>query len=183
MKPTIAAVLLVFVCAGGTPLRAQEIASSFDQLVVLVKPGDQIAVFDVDGRETTGRIGTLSRDGLILVTRAGSRRFDAVEVAAIRQRRDDSLRNGAMIGAAAGAAYFITGAALLHDSDGGGVIVPAAIGWGVMFAGTGAAAGVGIDALISGKQLIYQKPARGSRVSVAPMFGQGRRGLAVALQF
>jgi hypothetical protein len=180
---TIAAAVFVFLGGGATPLSAQEVASSFDQLVVLVKPGDKIAVVDAAGRETSGRIDKLSRDALILVTPAGSRQFSADDVARITQRRDDSLRNGAIIGALAGTAYFVTGAVLLSDSDGGGVIVPAAIGWGVMFAGLGAAAGAGIDALVAGKQLIYHKRPARNRVSVSPLFGQGRRGAAVTLRF
>ena len=57
------------------------------------------------GREAEGRIGTLSRDTLTLVTTAGPRQLGEANVAKIRQRRSDSLQNGAIIGAAAGAAY------------------------------------------------------------------------------
>ena len=167
---------------GGTRVEAQEVASSFDQLTVLVKPGDQITVVDVSGRKTKGRIGKLSRDELILVNSAGPRRLGEVDVATISQRRDDSLMNGAIIGAVAGTAYFVTGVVLLSDSDGGDVIIPTLIAWGVVTAGIGAAAGVGIDALISRRHVIYQKPAR-SRVSVSPVFGRGRRGAAVTVTF
>ena len=101
---TIGGVLFLLLCAGGTRVEAQQVASSFDQLLVLVKPGDKITVIDVTGRETKGRIGGLSRDALILVTSAGPRQLGEVDVAAISQRRDDSLTNGAIIGAVAGAA-------------------------------------------------------------------------------
>ena len=51
----------------------------------------------------------------------------------MRQRRGDSLTNGAIIGAVAGTAYFLTGLALLGDSDGGDVIVSTAVvGGGVV---------------------------------------------------
>jgi hypothetical protein len=120
---------------------------------------------------------------LILITSTRSRQLDKLEVAAITQRRDDSLKNGAIIGAVAGAAYYVTGLALLAGIDDGEVIVPTAIAGGVLFAGLGAAAGVGIDALISGRQLIYQTPAPRSRASVSPVFGQGRRGAAVTVRF
>ena len=148
-----------------------------------VKPGDKISVVDVTGREADGRIGTLSRDTLTLVTEAGPRLLGEGDVAQIRQRRDDSLKNGAIIGAVAGTAYFVTAAALLRDSDGGDVIVGTAIAGGVLFAGMGAAAGVGIDALIARRQVIYQKPGGGSRVSVSPLFRHGRRGAAVSVKF
>ena len=111
---TIGGAVFLLLCAGGAPVEAQGVASSFDQLTVLVKPGDKISVVDVTGREAGGRIGTLSRDALTLVTEAGPRVLGEGDVAQIRQRRDDSLKNGAIIGAVAGAAYFVTAAALLR---------------------------------------------------------------------
>ena len=179
---TIGGVVFLLLCAGTTRLEAQEVAASFEQLTVLVQPGDQITVVDVTGRKTKGRIGKVSRDELILVDSAGPRRLSEVDVASISQRRDDSLKNGAIIGAVAGTAYFATAAALLRDSDGGEVIISTAIVWGVLSAGIGAAAGVGIDALISRRHVIYQKPGR-SKVSVSPVFGRGRRGAAVTVTF
>ena len=71
---TMSGVVFLLLCAGGTRVEAQEVASSFDQLAVLVKPGDKITVVDVTGRKTEGRIGKLSRDTLTLVTPAGPRR-------------------------------------------------------------------------------------------------------------
>jgi hypothetical protein len=180
---TIGGAVFLLLCAGGTRVEAQGVASSFDQLGVLVKPGDKISVVDVTGREADGRIGKLSLDTLTLVTEAGPRQFGEVEVARIRQRRDDSLLNGAIIGAAAGTAYFLTMVTLLGDSDGGDVIVSTAVAGGVLCAGIGAAAGVGIDALITRRQVIYQKPAGENRVSVSPLFGHGRRGAAVTVTF
>lgn len=180
---SIGGAVFLLLCAGGTRVEAQNVASTFDQLGVLVKPGDKISVVDVTGREANGRIGKLSRDTLVLVTEAGPRQFGELEIEKIRQRRDDSLLNGAIIGAVAGTAYVVTALALLRDSDGGDVIVSTAIAGGVLFAGLGAAAGVGIDALITRKQVIYQKPASENRVSVSPLFGHGRRGAAVTVRF
>ena len=180
---TIGGAAFLLLCAGGTRVEAQGVASSFDQLGVLVKPGDKISVVDGSGREAAGRIGQLSRDTLILFTEAGPRQFGEVEVATIRQRRGDSLQNGAVIGAVAGAAYFATAIALLRDGDGGGVIVGAAVAGGVLYAGMGAAAGVGIDALITRRQVIYQKAAGEKRISVSPLFSRGRRGAAVTVTF
>ena len=180
---TIGGAVFLLLCAGGTRVEAQGVASSFNQLAVLVKPGDKIGVVDVSGTEVEGRIGTLSRDALTLVTEAGPRVLGEGDVAQIRQRRGDSLKNGAIIGAVAGTAYFLTAAALLGDSDGGEVIVGAAVAWGVVFAGMGAAAGAGIDALITRRHVIYQKPGGGSRVSVSPLFRHGRRGVAVSVTF
>jgi hypothetical protein len=180
---TIAGAVFLLLCAGGTRVEAQGVASSFDQLGVLVNPGDKISVVDVTGGEVHGRIAKLSRDTLTLATGAGPRQFGEVDVATIRQRRDDSLVNGAIIGAVAGTAYVLTALAVLGDSDGGEVIVPTAIAGTVLFAGMGAAAGVGIDALITRRQVIYRKPGGETSVSVSPLLGQGRRGAALTLRF
>ena len=176
-------VAFVILCAYGTSVDAQEIASSFEQLAVLVKAGDKVTVVDLAGQETKGRIGKLSPDALTLITSTGSRQLDEKEVAAITQRRDDSLKNGAIIGAVAGAAYFVTAAAIFASIDDGDVLVPTAIAGGVLFTGLGAAAGVGIDALISRRQVIFQKPAPWSRATFSPVFSRGRRGALVTVRF
>jgi len=180
---TIGGVVLLLLCAGETRVEAQEVASSFDQLAALVQPGDAITVVEVTGRETKGRIWKLSRDALILGTPDGPRQLAEVDVAAISQRRDDSLKNGAIIGAVAATAYFATVGALLRDSDGGDVIVSSAIAGGVLFAGMGAAAGLGIDALIARRQVIYQKSPGGNSVSVFPLLGHGRRAAVITVKF
>ena len=59
---TIGGAMFVLLCAGGTLVEAQGVASSFDQLGVLVKPGDKISIVDVTGREAEGRIEKLSRE-------------------------------------------------------------------------------------------------------------------------
>ena len=183
MKHLTIGVVFVLSCDGGSSAHAQEVASSFEQLAVLVRAGDKVIVVDVAGQETKGRIGKLSPDALVLITPTGSRQLDKVEVAAITQRRDDSLKNGAIIGAVAGAAYFVTAAALLAGTDDGDVIIPTAVAGGVLFTGLGAAAGAGIDALISRRQVIYQTPAPRSRATVSPVFGHGRRGAVVTVKF
>lgn len=185
MKPlTIGCAVFLLLFAGGTRVEAQGVASSFDQLGVLVKPGDKISVVDVAGREVEGRIGILSRDALILSTAAGMRELGEADVAKIRQRRDDSLKNGAIIGAVAGTSYGLAGLALATmTSDGGDVNKVGATTAVLLCTGIGAAIGVGIDALITRRQVIYQKPASGSSVGVSPLFGHGRRGVAVSVQF
>ena len=183
-RTTIAGAVFLLLCAGATRVEAQRVASSFDQLSVLVKPGDKITVVDVTGREAEGRIGSLSRDELTLVTNAGLRQLGEVDVARIRQRRSDSLQNGAIIGAAAGAGYGLALLALLSStSDGGGPIPSGVVTGMVVFTGMGAAAGAGIDALITRRQVVYEKPGGGGKVRISPLFLHGRRGVAVSVKF
>jgi hypothetical protein len=182
-RVTMVGAVVLLVCVGAARAEAQAVASTFEQLSVLVKPGDKVLVMDAAGVEAEGRIGTLAPGELILVTAAGPRKLGERDVARIRQRRQDSLANGAVIGAVAGMAYFLTILAIFGDSDGGDVIVPTVIFGGVMLTGLGAAAGVGIDALITSRQVIYRPPAGEKTISVAPLVGRGRRGAAVTVRF
>src|SRR5262245_40759034 len=175
--------VLLLLSVGAARVGAQGVASSFDQLAVLVNPGDKITVVDVTGKEAKGRIEKLSRDKLTLVTTAGSWELGEADVALIRQRRDDSLKNGAVIGAVAGTVYYATLAALFWSSDGGDVIVSTVVRGGVTAAGLGAAAGVGIDALVRSLQVIYRKAPGENSVSVAPLLGHGHRGAAITVKF
>jgi len=184
VRTTIGAAVFLLLCAGATRVDAQGVASSFDQLSVLVKPGDKISIVDMTGREAEGRIGKLSRDELTLVTKAGARQLGERDVAKIRQRRSDSLQNGAIIGGAAGAGYGLAVLALLASTDDGGGPIPIGVVTGmVVFTGIGAAAGAGIDALITRRQVIYEKPGGGGQVSISPLFLDGRRGVAVSVKF
>lgn len=183
-RTAVGGAMFLLLCAGAARVDAQGIASSFDQLSVLVKPGDKISIVDVTGREAEGRIAKVSRDELTLLTDAGARRLRERDVTKIRQRRSDSLRNGAIIGAAAGAGYGLAMLALLASTSDGGGPIPIGVVTGMgMLTGIGAAAGAGIDALIARRQVIYEKPGGGGQVSISPIFLDGRRGVAVSVKF
>jgi hypothetical protein len=47
----------------------------------------------------------------------------------------------------------------------------------------GAGAGAGIDALVSGKQVIYVRGASPSKVTLHPILTSGRRGVLASLGF
>jgi hypothetical protein len=179
-----AGVAIVFLLMGTSPVAAQGVASSFDQLSVLVKAGDKITVVDPAGRETAGRIGLLSRDRLTLVTPAGPRELSEADVLQIRQRRGDSLKNGALIGAAVGAGGSLALLAIANHHLSGSDVIPAGhVSAMVFLPGLGAAAGVGIDALITRQHVIYRTPPSGPRFSVSPLLVPGRRGAAVTVRF
>jgi len=96
------------------------------------------------------------------------RDFLETEVTIIRQRRGDSLANGAWwgfgVGAALAAAVLVAYTACdLCDGELGPGEAAAAIG---VYGAMGAGIGVGVDALIHRQQVIYRRP-----------------GLAVSLRF
>lgn len=77
-----------------------------------------------------------------------------------------------------------SGWALVASIDDGGGPIPIGVVTGmVVFTGIGAAAGAGIDALITRRQVIYEKPGGWGHVSISPLFLDGRRGVAVSVQF
>jgi hypothetical protein len=145
-----AALLLIPALAG-----AQEPVKSFDQLNTRLKVGDTIWVTDAQGREVQGKIHSLSSDALTLGAE-GSNTFAAREVSAIRERRPDSLKNGALIGLGVGAGLALVACfSLAEGSDD--------VGWCAAVVGfygaVGAGIGAGVDAAIKGPRLVIYRGA------------------------
>ena len=163
---------------------AQEVAGSFDQLRVLVKPGDTITVTDDAGRETTGRIGELSSSSLALLVGDQRRDLQASDINTIRQRRSDPLANGAKwgfgIGATLGLLAGVGLASAYDEGDDSAFIVFGAL----IYGGLGAGIGAGVDAMISGNQVIYARRAASSaRLTVRPLLARQRQGAMLAIGF
>ena len=105
----------------------------------------------------------LSASSLALMADGQPREWRETEVATIRQRRGDSLANGALIGLGIGAGVTAIGIAVWVNSDtyegevtGGEAVMVTAI-----YGGLGAAIGTGIDALITRRRVVFEKrPAR-----------------------
>ncbi len=176
-------VACVLLCVDVSRSQAQTIATSFLQLQVLVGRGDTITVRDPGGIDTTGKIDSLSPASLILLTETGPRELRESDVASIRQRRGDPLRNGAVIGLISGAGVAAALAALSGAmSDGDTLTVGDVAAFVGVYSGLGAAIGVGVDALIVSRQVIYEKPRTGS-FTIAPLMAPGRCGATISLAF
>ena len=171
-----------FLAAMAQTAAAQGVAGSFEQLQILVKPGDTLIVTDTTGKETTGKIADLSASTLTLLTDGARRELRESDVTTIKQRRADSLANGAVIGLGVGAGCAL---ALLwivastEDVSGSDVAIVSGV-----YAAIGTGAGVGVDALIRGRQVIYQRPSTsGVQFGIAPWLTSHRKGVAVTLRF
>jgi hypothetical protein len=177
-------VVLVLVHAGSAAVDAQEVAGTFDQLRVLVKPGDKITVADDTGREMSGTIAELSPTSLALLVDGRRHDVQATSVDTIRQRRSDPLANGAKWGLGIGAGLGLAaGLALSSEYDEGtdGAFVAFAT---LIYGGLGAAVGVGVDALISGNQIIYaRRTTPSARFRVRPVLTSARMGALVMIGF
>lgn len=154
----------------------------FDQLRVLVRPGDKITIADDAGREVTGTLAELSSSSLSLIVGRQRRDLQASEINTIRQRRSDPLANGAKWGLGIGAGLGLAGGLALssgYDNDDDGALVAFAT---LIYGGLGAAIGVGVDALISGNQIIYARRGAAA-VRIRPLLTAQRHGAVVVIGF
>jgi len=160
---------------------AQGLAGSFEQLQVLVKPGDTVTVVDGTGVETKGKIAELSQSTLALLTEGTRRELSENDVRAIKQLRTDSLANGALYGAVGGAAFATTALVIFADEGWYASEVVTVLG---VYAAIGTGIGVCVDAVIRRQHLIYQRqPASGQQIRVAPWLTGQRKGVLVTLRF
>ena len=177
------ALALVTVLATAAHAEAQT-AASFDELPLVLRPGDRVTVTDDSGRNLTGRIIDLSPSTLSLEARGARLDLRAAEVSFIRQRRPDPLRNGALIGLGVGAipaAYLSWLAHSYAQSEGGESAAAGVAGWSLVVA---AGIGAGVDALIQRSHVIYGPTgAAQRRLTVSPLLSGHRRGVAVSLGF
>jgi len=160
-------------------------ASSFEQLQVLVKPGEQIEVVDNAGNATKGKLESLTTGILRLKSKGNFREFTQRETIEVRNWKD-SLANGAWIGAAVGGGFGV-GSVIAYCNGGwcnSGDVgnIAAVIG---VYTGLGAGVGVGIDALFHSRHTIYlaSRPSTVNNVRVAPLIGGGRKDIAVRVSF
>jgi hypothetical protein len=150
--------------------------ASFDQLRVLVGPGQTINVTDLSGARYSGTIVSLSSSDLAVRVGNRVRQLREGDVATMRHRRPDTLGNGALWGFGAGFSTGMVMCGRCHLGPGAGI--------GLMFGGIGAGIGVGIDALIRGDVVVFQRPGTtGMRVSVVPQLAKSHKGVAVSIGF
>ena len=138
------------VCAQGTAQRWPGLAPSGLSTVY---------VLDDTGVETSGRLLGLDPDSLVLLVGGAERRFEAARVRRI-QKRGDSLRNGALIGAIVGGVMGLVGAGISDcPGDNPGGSCPGTRAALFLFStGVYAAIGTGIDALVPGRTTLYEAP-------------------------
>jgi hypothetical protein len=139
------------------PAYAQDTSSSWPGLVS--SRLSTVYVLDDSGVETSGKLLRLNPDSLVLLVAGAERRFEAARVARI-QKRGDSLRNGAIIGAIVGVALGVITAGIADcpgDRPSGGCPGSRAA---LFLVSTGfySAVGTGIDALIPGRTTLYEAP-------------------------
>jgi len=146
-------------------LQAQVPAGRWEKVENL-QPGTRILVKLQPGDHLEGEFRSSSRDAIVLSESGGQERtipksmIQKVEMAA---RTPDRLRNGTLIGLAAGAALGVASMIVLADIKTDGPVYwwdDEGHSWlvlaGLVGGGLGAAAGAGVDAATRGREILYQ---------------------------
>lgn len=139
-----------------------------------------VYVLDDTGVEASGRLLRLDPDSLVLLVGDTEHQFDAARVRRI-EKRGDSLRNGAVIGAVVGAAMGLIAAGISDcpGADPGGSCPGARAAGFLLSTGVYAAVGTGIDALVVGRTTLYEAPAASLRSARMPHRGRAAVSMAV----
>jgi len=171
----IAALLLLIAASA----EAQQFAGTFDQLRVLVKPGDMLTITDGSGQRMQGKLTQLSASSLMLDVSGALRQFQESDVDTIEKRGPDSLRNGALIGLGIAGGLGTLAIASVATGEEAGIVAVAAL----LYAGIGAGIGAGIDALIEGRRVIYAgSTSRRMTLNVSPILGRQQKGVMVLVR-
>jgi hypothetical protein len=159
---------------------AQPVASSLAEVKGLASAASKVTVTDTKGQEFRGTIAEASESVLSLRIGSDIRRFDAVDVRSVRVRKEDSLANGALIGAVVGGG--LTSLLFLDNECRDDPVCYSAV---AVYAGIGAVAGLAIDALLHGTVVVFTAPPPGAQhlFTVAPMVARGGRGVWLTIAF
>jgi hypothetical protein len=180
---SVALVALLAGLAVPPPALAQEPAASFDDLPRWVRLGDPVTVTEASGRKVTGSIADLQARSLKLAIGKSVREFSQADVATITRTLPDPLGNGALIGAGIGAGFFLVAALSGGGCDWegcGGMLLLGSVFYGAI----GAGIGVGIDAMVPGRELaIYRRTAGHAAIGFSPRIGPTRQGVVVSVAF
>lgn len=161
-----------------------------------------VIVVDGAGVETRGRLLRFGPEAMTVVVKGKDVVFDRQRVAAVFERGDsvrNGARNGFLAGAAVGIATGVSKTQCGRDPVGIGVIqvfmsyepctgeerMIQGVGEGALLGLIGAGIGAGVDALISGRRLLYQRP-KGTNapvISLVPSVAPSRASFHVSVSW
>lgn len=163
-------------------VRAQDVASSFEQVRELVKPGDNVVVVDLHGRSTRGTVVEITSSAIVLI--AGATRVDIPEADLATIGRPDSRWTGALWGLGIGAALGVwIDRGLVKEYGREDIGAGESAAFIAQAAGIGAGIGFIVDALVKGQRLIYSSARASTGATFAPVWTRKRKGVLVSLRF
>ncbi len=137
------------------PALAQTPATTFDELRSRLSAGDRVVVTGAQQQTIKGRLEELSPSSLRLLVDKQSHDVALRDVLRVERRTRDSLVNGILIGAGIGGAFFLKYYSENALCRGGCQFRSGALG----IVGIGAAAGAGVDALITRRETVFERRA------------------------
>jgi len=170
---------LAAVCLCATVASAQPAVSSLDGLKILESTNTRVTLTDASGKEFTGTVTDATQEALSIKIGRAVRQFTAADIRTVKVQKEDSLANGAGIGAAvAGGLMFWTLAS--SDCTEGFCLVAAGV-----YTGIGALVGMGIDAGIHRKVLVYSAPSatKAQHLTIDPLIAPRGAGLRLTIAF
>lgn len=179
----VGALAVAITIGGGSAVSAKDSARTMAELEARMQAGTEVDVVDRQGRILRGGFASAGDDG-ILITVYGSaegRRIPAADVVNVT-RAGDSLKNGALIGAAAGA---LTALAVMTDDTGASGCFTTGCKAGFSAFAVAAYTGIGalIDRAVKGREDVYRAPAHRVSLSVTPHPVPRGAGVQLAVKF
>ena len=145
------AIVLILVGLLSVPARPEVIPGRWEKVEAL-KLGPRITVELKNGNRLEGQFEELSPPELLLRTGSAQAAVPRADIERIITREADSLRDGALLGAVAGAGIIVSLAAA-HDN-----FSPIELIYTAIAAGAGAAIGLGIDTTKKTEVVLYRAP-------------------------
>jgi hypothetical protein len=173
-------ILPIITCSAlaGSTVPARAAQSAQTDLEATLTPGITVWITDSTGREEKARILGASGGTVTTTDRGTIRRLPSSEISRVGVGEPDTVINGALIGAGAAVASGLFLCRLTEPwevcRDVGPIVRIGAIGAGV---------GIGIDALIRRRRIIYEAPARTMRLRALPIVAPRAAGLQLSLHF
>jgi uncharacterized protein YcfJ len=168
-----AVAMLLLLSAAALPASAQY-AATFEELPSATKSGQKLFVFDREGNEIRGRLAGVTADTVRLRIQNGTRELARDQIVLIRTPAQDSVLNGAAIGAAVTTGFVLLSFAGCHDCSSVGPVLAPSVVWG---GGIGAL----IDACILTPRDVYRVGTH--RLDVQPIISPHARGASIALSW
>jgi len=157
---------------------AQTSVASLEDLQALGS-AKTVTVIDTHAQKFQGTIADASESVLWLRIGNQIRRFQAAEIRTVNVRKEDSLKNGALLGAAVSGG--LSSLMFLDNECRDDPVCYKALG---VYTAAGALVGLAIDAMIHGTTVVYRARSQPPHlVSVVPIAGGGRRGVELTIRF
>jgi hypothetical protein len=180
MKKLIVAVSLGLLLA--TPVHAEGQAQPADPALPPVTSNTPVVwVLTTDGQERKGRLVSFTPERLIVQVEKINQTIKTAEIARVdtTDAISNGIRNGAIAGALTGGLFFAVLAGSCEGDCGGGEVVAAGVFGVGFYTLIGAGLGAWFDHLVDGRRPIYTRTAPSSGLSVSPILGSQRKGIAL----